>query len=67
MIMATKALLDRNPNPNIEEIKNALELAVVRSTEHHAKIQSINTSEAKQCPGFLGSWLSTTFKTQIAL
>jgi aldehyde oxidoreductase len=125
MIMATKALLDRNPNPDIEEIKkalehnlcrctgyakiidavtlagrfirgettpgkvrpdpngpkigishprpsamikacgvaafsadiklqDALELAVVRSTEHHAKIKSINTSEAEKMPGVMG-------------
>jgi len=125
MIMSTKALLDRNPNPDVEEIKkalehnlcrctgyakiidavtlagrfirgettpdkvrpdpngpkigvshprpsamikacgvaafsadiklqDALELAVVRSTEHHAKIKSINTSEAEKMPGVMG-------------
>ncbi|MBP1746383.1 MAG: aerobic-type carbon monoxide dehydrogenase, large subunit CoxL/CutL-like protein, partial [Deltaproteobacteria bacterium] len=125
MIMSTKALLDRNPNPTVEEIKkalehnlcrctgynkiidavtlagrfirgentpdkvrpdpngskigvshprpsamikacgvaafsadiklqDALELAVVRSTEHHAKIKSINTSEAEKMPGVMG-------------
>ncbi len=123
MIMATKALLDRNPNPNVEEIKkalehnlaaapdikiieavqllalsagrphpgrsglilvqrlkcfpsttfghakkacgvapfsadiklqNALELAVVRSTEHHANIVSIDTSKAEKMPGVVG-------------
>jgi len=125
MIMATKALLDGNPNPNTEEIKkalsrnlcrctgylkiieavklagrflrgeiipdqvrpdpqgsmigvshprpsamlkacglakfsadikpqNAVEIAVVRSTEHHALIKSIDTSEAEQMPGVIG-------------
>ncbi|HOH27674.1 MAG TPA: molybdopterin-dependent oxidoreductase [Syntrophorhabdus sp.] len=125
MIMATKALLDRNPNPNVEEIKkalehnlcrctgyikiieavqlaarfirgettpgavrpdpngpkigvshprpsamlkacgvapfsadiklqDALELAVVRSTEHHANIVSIDTSKAEKMPGVVG-------------
>ncbi len=126
MIMATKALLDENPNPSVEEIKkalahslcrctgykkivdavqlagkfirkettpdavrnslgkeaigvshprptamlkacglaqfnddvplpsDALELAVVRSTERHAKIVSIDFSEAEKMPGVFG-------------
>lgn len=125
MIMATKALLDGNPNPNTEEIKkalsrnlcrctgylkiieavklasrflrgeitpdqvrpdpqgsmigvshprpsamlkacglakfsadikpqNAVEIAVVRSSEHHALIKSIDTSQAEQMPGVIG-------------
>lgn len=125
LIMATKALLDRNPNPDVKEIKKALEqnlcrctgyvkiieavklagqfirgettpdkvrpdpngpkigvshprpsamlkacglaeftadikvqgaleLAVVRSTEHHAKIKSIDTSKAEKMPGVIG-------------
>ena len=125
MIMATKALLDRNPNPDVKEIKkaleqnlcrctgyakiidavklagrflrgettpdairpdpngpkigvshprpssmikacgvaqfsadimlqNALELAVVHSTEHHAKIKSIDISKAEKMPGVIG-------------
>ena len=125
LIMATKALLDRNPNPDIGEIKKALEqnlcrctgyakiidavklagqfirgettpdkvrpdpngpkigvshprpsamikacglaefsadiklqgaleLAVVRSTEHHAKIKSIDASKAEKMPGVAG-------------
>ena len=125
MIMATKALLDQNPNPGVAEIKkalarnlcrctgykkiidavilagrfirgettpakvrgalsnkmmgeshprpsamlkacglarftadfkleNALELAVVHSTEHHAIIKSINAEEAKKMPGVAG-------------
>jgi aldehyde oxidoreductase len=125
MIMAAKALLDRNPDPNTEEIKqalarnlcrctgyvkiidavklagrflrgettpdqvrpdpesgmigashprpsamlkacglaefaadiklqNALEVAVVRSTEHHAVIKSIDTSAAEKMPGVIG-------------
>jgi aldehyde oxidoreductase len=125
MIMATKTLLDRDPNPDTEEIKKALEhnlcrctgytkiidavklagqfirgettpdkvrpdpngpkigishprpsamikacglaefsadihlqgaleVAVVRSTEHHAKIKSIDTSQAEKMPGVIG-------------
>ncbi len=125
MIMATKALLDRNPNPDIQEIKhalrgnlcrctgytkiieavklsgkfirgetspaeirhhlkknmlgeshprpsamvkacgvakftadikldNAIELAVVHSTEYHALINSIDTTAAKKMEGFIG-------------
>ena len=125
MIMATKALLDQNPDPDSEAIKNALtrnlcrctgyvkiidavklaakflrgetspdavrpsvnagmigvshprpsamikacglaefsgdikldgaaELAVVRSTEHHAKIKSIDTAKAENMPGVVG-------------
>ncbi len=125
MIMGAKALLDRNPDPNKEEIKTALarnlcrctgyvkiidavklaskflrgetspdqvrpspesgmigvshprpsamikacgvaefsgdiklqgaaQLAVVRSTEHHAKIKSIDTTKAENMPGVIG-------------
>ncbi|MBW1779653.1 MAG: molybdopterin-dependent oxidoreductase [Deltaproteobacteria bacterium] len=125
MIMATKALLDQNPDPNTDEIKKALarnlcrctgyvkiidavklagrflrgeitpdevrpdpqggmigvshprpsamlkacglaefaadikiedaaEVAVVRSTEHHAMITSIDTAEAENMPGVIG-------------
>jgi len=125
MIMATKALLDQNPNPGVAEIKkalarnlcrctgyrkiidavllagrfirgettpaairgslskkmigeshprpsamlkacglakftadykleNALELAVVHSTEYHARIKSINLEEARNMPGVAG-------------
>jgi len=125
MIMGSKALLDRNPDPTIDEIKNALrrnlcrctgyvkiidavtlagqflrgdttpdeirpdpegpkygvshprpsallkacglaeftgdirikdcaEIAVVRSTEHHALIKSIDSSEALKLPGVIG-------------
>jgi len=133
MIMATKALLDRNPNPTEEEIKkalehnlcrctgytkiieavqlasrfirgetapdkvrpdpngpkigvshprpsamlkacgvapfsadiklqNALELAVVRSTEHHATIKSIDTSNAEKMPGVIGVMTANDIK-----
>jgi aldehyde oxidoreductase len=133
MIMATKALLDRNPNPNDGEIKkalennlcrctgyakiidavklagrflrgettpdairpdpngpkigvshprpssiikacgvaqfsadikvqNALELAVVHSTEHHARIKSIDTSKAEKMPGVIGVMTSKDIK-----
>jgi aldehyde oxidoreductase len=133
MIMATKALLDRNPDPDMEEIKKALahnlcrctgyskiidavklssrflrgeispdqvrpdpavgmmhvshprpsamikacglaefsadiklqgaaEVAVVRSTEHHAKIKSIDTSVAEKMPGVIGAMTAKDIK-----
>ncbi len=36
------------------KLEGALELAVVRSTEHHAKIKSIDTAVAEKMPGVLG-------------
>ncbi len=36
------------------KLKNALELAAVHSTEHHAIIKSIDTSAAKKMPGVFG-------------
>lgn len=36
------------------ELKDALELAVVHSTEHHAVIKSIDTKAAKEMPGVIG-------------
>ena len=36
------------------KLENALELAVVQSTEHHALIKSIDTSEAEKMPGVIG-------------
>jgi aldehyde oxidoreductase len=36
------------------ELQDALEVAVVRSTEHHAKIKSIDTSKAEKMPGVVG-------------
>jgi len=133
MIMATKALLDRNPDPGDEEIKkalqrnlcrctgyvkiieavklagrfirggmtpdavrpdpkgpkigvshprpsamlkacglaefsadikleNALELAVARGTEHHARILSVDTSRAARMPGVVGVMTSADIK-----
>ena len=35
-------------------LQDALELAVVRSTEHHAMIKSVDTSEAEKMPGVIG-------------
>jgi aldehyde oxidoreductase len=35
-------------------LQNALELAVVHSTEHHARIKSIDTSKAEKMPGVIG-------------
>ena len=133
MIMATRALLDRNPDPDTEEIKKALarnlcrctgytkiidavklsgrflrgeilpeqvrpapdsgmlhvshprptamikacglaefsadikfqgaaEVAVVRSTEHHAKIKSIDTSGAEKMSGVIGTMTAKDIK-----
>lgn len=36
------------------QMQGALEIAVVRSSEHHARIQSIDTSQAEQMPGVVG-------------
>lgn len=36
------------------KLQNALEVAVARSTEHHAKILTIDTSEAEKMPGVVG-------------
>jgi aldehyde oxidoreductase len=36
------------------KLHDALEVAVVRSTEHHAKIKSIDTSKAEKMPGVIG-------------
>ena len=36
------------------KLQDALEAAVVRSTEHHAKILSIDTAEAEKSPGVIG-------------
>ncbi len=36
------------------KLQGAAELAVVRSTEHHAKIKSIDTAEAEKMPGVIG-------------
>lgn len=35
-------------------LQNALELAIVHSTEHHARIKSIDTSKAEKMPGVIG-------------
>ncbi|HSW57082.1 MAG TPA: molybdopterin cofactor-binding domain-containing protein [Dehalococcoidales bacterium] len=44
------------------KLKNPLEMAVVHSTEHHAKIKSINTSAAKSMPGVAGIILADDIK-----
>jgi aldehyde oxidoreductase len=36
------------------KLQDALEVAVVRSTEHHARIKSIDTSKAEKMPGVIG-------------
>jgi nicotinate dehydrogenase subunit A len=41
MIMATKVLLDRNPNPSEEEIKNALEDQLCRCGVHNRVVRAV--------------------------
>ncbi|HOE17886.1 MAG TPA: molybdopterin-dependent oxidoreductase [Syntrophorhabdaceae bacterium] len=36
------------------KLQNALEVAVTRSTEHHARLLSLDTSEAEKMPGVVG-------------
>jgi len=66
LIMATKALLDKNPDPDDEAIKKALRrnlcrctgyvkiIEAVRSEVPHAKIKGIDFSEAESMPGVAG-------------
>ncbi len=44
------------------KIQGALEIAVVRSTEHHANIKSIDTSEAEKIPGVIGTMTAKDIK-----
>ncbi len=44
------------------KLQNALELAVVRSTEHHATIKSIDTSKAEKMPGVIGVMTANDIK-----
>jgi aldehyde oxidoreductase len=44
------------------KLKNALELAAVHSTEHHALIKSIDATEAKKMPGVLGVMTASDIK-----
>ena len=43
-------------------IPNALEAAVVRSTEHHAKIKAIDTKKAEKMPGVIGDMTAKDIK-----
>ncbi len=44
------------------KIQGAAEIAVVRSTEHHAKIISIDTGEAEKMPGVIGTMTAKDIK-----
>lgn len=44
MILATKALLDKNPNPTVEEIKEAISGNLCRCTGYTKIIKAIQTS-----------------------
>jgi aldehyde oxidoreductase len=44
------------------KLQGAAEVAVVRSTEHHAKIKSIDTSEAEKMPGVIGTMTAKDIK-----
>jgi len=47
MIMAAKALLDHNPNPNEEEIKNALEDQLCRCGIHNRVVRAVRRAAAE--------------------
>lgn len=47
MIMAAKALLDRNPNPNEEEIKNALGDQLCRCGVHNRVVRAVRRAAAE--------------------
>lgn len=47
MIIATKALLDRNPNPSISEIKSALKTNLCRCTGYVKIIDAVNLAVKK--------------------
>src|ERR1700751_1899294 len=47
MIMAAKALLDRNRNPSEEEIKNALENQLCRCGVHNRVVRAIRRAAAE--------------------
>src|SRR5207247_647227 len=50
-LVASKALLDRNPNPSETEIRYWLASKVLRSPHAHAGITSIDTTAAAKLPG----------------
>jgi len=47
MIMAAKALLDRNRNPSVEEIKNALEDQLCRCGVHNRVVHAVRRAAAE--------------------
>jgi nicotinate dehydrogenase subunit A len=47
MIMAAKVLLDRNPNPSEEQIKNALEGQLCRCAIHNRVVRAIRRAAAE--------------------
>jgi len=47
MIMAAKVLLDRNPNPGEEEIKNALEDQLCRCGVHNRVVRAVRRAAAE--------------------
>jgi len=55
MVLASKALLDKNPNPTEEDVKWALAGNICRCGNYnpyaHAKILNIDTTEAEKLPG----------------
>ena len=48
MVMSTTALLDRNPNPTEEEIKNALEGNLCRCTGYYKILDAVKTAAEKR-------------------
>jgi nicotinate dehydrogenase subunit A len=47
MIMAAKVLLDRNPNPSEEEIRNALENQLCRCGVHNRVVNAIRRAASE--------------------
>ena len=47
MIMAAKALLDRNPNPSEEEIRNSLEGQLCRCGVHNRVVHAVRRAAAE--------------------
>lgn len=50
-ILATKALLDKNPNPTLDEIYNAHQWNICRCTGHNAILRAIQQAMGQSVPG----------------
>ncbi len=50
-IMATKVLLDKNPNPTLEEIYDGHQFNICRCTGHNAIIRAVQQAAGQEVPG----------------